>query len=290
MRPGGELFGKADSARHFMFGQLIPCGGGKPIPLTRRSVLLGPRSQQAGGGHLCELKLVDGSWMVRSLVAVAGGQVGVNGRPCEMAMLEPGDVLTLGRLRLRIDYDSFNAAALPDVDQPVVVPPHGSRADNAPGEPNARRKSEAGSAHLGVLVPCGGGPTIRLHKPELTLGRGPSCDIVLRHRTISTQHCRLLLQQGYWMVEDLGSTNGTRVGGILCRRGWLYPGDELTVGETKPRLRVEYRAPGPPPPPIEGEPADAFKRSLAELAGVDAASLPDERRPPPSRWEIGDNS
>ncbi len=48
---------------------------------------------------------------------------------------------------------------------------------------------------------------------QLTIGRGPGNGIPLVDEYVSTRHARLLLHEGRWYVEDLGSTNGTYVGG-----------------------------------------------------------------------------
>ncbi len=58
---------------------------------------------------------------------------------------------------------------------------------------------------LGQLVPCGGGDSIPLLKSELLVGRRSRCDIVLQFPNVSSHHCTLELQNGYWFIRDLGS-------------------------------------------------------------------------------------
>ena len=48
---------------------------------------------------------------------------------------------------------------------------------------------------LGVLQPVGGGDPIPLIKPEIIVGRRPSCDIRLDFENISGKHCVLRLRQ-----------------------------------------------------------------------------------------------
>ena len=52
---------------------------------------------------------------------------------------------------------------------------------------------------------------------EATIGRGEDNTIVLKSRTVSGRHARIFVEEGGsdFMVEDLGSLNGTRVDGIL---------------------------------------------------------------------------
>ena len=65
---------------------------------------------------------------------------------------------------------------------------------------------------------------------QLTLGRAPSCDIVLRNQTVSRRHAELAFRDGAWVVRDLGSTNGVVVNGVPVGRCRLRPGDRLSLG------------------------------------------------------------
>ena len=47
----------------------------------------------------------------------------------------------------------------------------------------------------------------------LIIGRGTNCDISIPNRFVSTRHARIFPHDGAWMLEDLGSTNGTLVNG-----------------------------------------------------------------------------
>jgi adenylate cyclase len=105
---------------------------------------------------------------------------------------------------------------------------------------------------LGQLVPCGGGPPIPLLKPRLLLGRHPSCDVPLSLPTISSRHCRLDFRDGFWHLQDLGSSNGTRVNGTPCTTRWLVTGDELTLSHY--RFRIVYTTPPGRIPPTEAGP------------------------------------
>jgi len=46
------------------------------------------------------------------------------------------------------------------------------------------------------------------------MGKDLSCDIVISHPTVSSQHCRLTQYERQFTLEDMGSTNGTFVDGI----------------------------------------------------------------------------
>src|SRR5580658_431277 len=53
--------------------------------------------------------------------------------------------------------------------------------------------------------------TISLTAEGATVGRTDRCTIHIQNPTVSSQHCRFVLEEGVWYVEDLGSTNGTTV-------------------------------------------------------------------------------
>jgi FHA domain len=72
---------------------------------------------------------------------------------------------------------------------------------------------------------------------ELIIGRHHSCDVVLTDPTVSRRHARLVFRDGGWIVQDLESTNGTRVNGQHVGRCRIRPGDQLALGDQ--RLRVD---------------------------------------------------
>jgi pSer/pThr/pTyr-binding forkhead associated (FHA) protein len=71
-----------------------------------------------------------------------------------------------------------------------------------------------------------------------TIGRGSEATLKLVHALISRQHCQLFVEQGRIMVRDLGSLNGTFVGGQRVQTAPLMPGELLTIGSVT--LRVMY--------------------------------------------------
>jgi pSer/pThr/pTyr-binding forkhead associated (FHA) protein len=56
--------------------------------------------------------------------------------------------------------------------------------------------------------------TVRLRGGAYVLGRHEACDIVLEDREVSRRHARLLVDGDDVVVEDLGSGNGTLIGGV----------------------------------------------------------------------------
>jgi FHA domain len=66
---------------------------------------------------------------------------------------------------------------------------------------------------------------------ELVIGRHPSCDIVLAGPAVSRRHARLTFRDGAWILQDLGSTNGTIVNSARVGRCKLNTGDRLVIGD-----------------------------------------------------------
>ncbi len=46
---------------------------------------------------------------------------------------------------------------------------------------------------------------------EIIIGRAPSCDIAIGHKSISRRHLRIAAEGDHFVAEDLGSQNGSRV-------------------------------------------------------------------------------
>ncbi len=67
---------------------------------------------------------------------------------------------------------------------------------------------------------------------ELIFGRGDDCT-ALRDGTISRHHARVRAINGQWIIEDMGSSNGTYVNGVRISKPLeLKQGDQIRLGKT----------------------------------------------------------
>ena len=74
---------------------------------------------------------------------------------------------------------------------------------------------------------------IRLEREVVNLGRDLANDIVIRDTQVSRYHLRLTLRGGDYHLEDLGSSNGTRVNGAqIGLPTLLNDGDFIAIGDT----------------------------------------------------------
>lgn len=117
----------------------------------------------------------------------------------------------------------------------VATPPPARRRGKGAAQPDRR---SSGPTHL--MVTEGGltGTRIGLTGAPVLIGRANDSTLVLEDDYASTRHARISLADGVWVVEDLGSTNGTYLGQRkLDSPVQLQPGVPLRIGKTVLELR-----------------------------------------------------
>jgi len=124
---------------------------------------------------------------------------------------------------------------------------------------------------------------------QLTMGRDPTCSIVIDDPLISRHHCQIFLSKEGLLIRDLGSSNSTFVNGHPIKEKILQPGDDIGVGsiifsvgtivqknsengdETK-KLHATRPIKIGAPVFVEGSPQNLFEsgnpRTAEELAGL----------------------
>ena len=75
-----------------------------------------------------------------------------------------------------------------------------------------------------------------LDRPEMVIGRSRGCDILLEQDSTSRRHAVIRFSAGRYMVQDMGSTNGTCVNDESVSDASLSDGDELRLGRTVMRF------------------------------------------------------
>jgi len=74
--------------------------------------------------------------------------------------------------------------------------------------------------------------------PQITIGRAPDSTIVVDDDYASSRHARVYSSEGKWVVEDLGSTNGTWIERTRITSATALPiGAPLRIGRTTLQLQ-----------------------------------------------------
>src|SRR5688572_12330818 len=114
------------------------------------------------------------------------------------------------------------------------------------------------------------------------LGRDPSVDIVLNSPGISRQHARVTLQGYQYLIEDLGSSNGTFVNGQqIATPTPLRPNDQVALGSTlillfqeeAPVVQQQVEA-APPPSKSTPQPINRGATVLGDEQYIPDSSIP----------------
>jgi pSer/pThr/pTyr-binding forkhead associated (FHA) protein len=209
----------------------------------------------------------------------------VNGQRVDaMQVLGRGDVVRIGteEFRFYADQVSPNAAAPSAPAAPAAAP--------APSPPAPAPVPVARQA-LATLEVVGTSPmkgqSFSVISVLANVGRGPHNDIVIVEESVSDSHAKLQRREGAWYVTDLGSTNGTYIGGrriaaeeklstdadirfggvaLLFRALVVEHVTEPRVGTRQMSIDEVKRA--APPPPVAPRPRPAPPPPAPKRAGV----------------------
>ena len=116
-----------------------------------------------------------------------------------------------------------------------------ARQAQAARQPRPARPQRAGRGSPRFLVVTAGalkGTSLDLTQQQITLGRANDATLVLNDDYASSRHARIFPQDGQWIVEDLGSTNGTYLDRQKVTRPTPVPlGVPIRIGKTVLELR-----------------------------------------------------
>lgn len=108
---------------------------------------------------------------------------------------------------------------------------------SAPAPPRAQ-SHRRGASRLIITEGPLAGSTVPLSPTSISIGRSPSCTLVLEDSYASSRHARIFPKDGTWWLEDLGSTNGTTLAGHPVHGTVELPmGVPVRIGQTTLELR-----------------------------------------------------
>ena len=150
---------------------------------------------------------------------------------------------------------------------------------------------------------AGAGKVFPLEKSEMHVGRDVTNELVISDEKVSRRHARLYTEGDQYVVEDLGSTNGTFINGArLSGPHLLRVGEQITFGETSivsyervdqdpnatvmstitsspSTLQTPQQEPIPPKPPARAKQSSQYISSQVPLAREEfEASVPPAAR------------
>jgi hypothetical protein len=107
-------------------------------------------------------------------------------------------------------------------------------------QPSTRGDEGPGGAEASLTVLDDGHPDKRypLGRASVTIGRLPECDIVVSDPGASRQHAQVRFDGERYVLNDLGSTNGTLVNDETADERALEDGDRITIGSTVLEFRT----------------------------------------------------
>ena len=70
-------------------------------------------------------------------------------------------------------------------------------------------------------------------KGVIRIGAMEDNDLVITDETVSRNHCRIVQEEGGYLLCDLGSTNGTFINGVRVREGFLHSGVTIGLGQSE---------------------------------------------------------
>ena len=153
-------------------------------------------------------------WVVTDTSARTVGVL-VNGKKIDgSAVLENGDIITIGQIPLKFECDE----ALSSTSKQQIR--------------TAARTQRSGNVAYAVLVDIKTKKPVYLKKRDVLIGRGSDCDIQIMSDTVSSNHARIHQTSRGWALTDLDSHNGTKLNGRYINQPQLiFDEDMLTFGD-----------------------------------------------------------
>jgi pSer/pThr/pTyr-binding forkhead associated (FHA) protein len=177
----------------------------------------------------------------------------LNGKRIPEAYLKDGDVLIFAQGGPKVSFLTKIEAAKTDIDiltpvtpeppqMPPEMPPAVPFAEPPPVPPIQPKPQPAPNVSVQKLqVPLiiQYGPTLRsFNELPVTIGKGPGCDFILDHPSVSDQHAQLFFSQNQYWVKDLTGSQSVSINDQPINiKSPLNPDNQLALSPQGPRFR-----------------------------------------------------
>ena len=245
------------------------------VPLIREEITIGRMegntirlTEQNVSRRHARLMLRDSQLRIEDLGSYNGTKL--NGNPVSApAILKDGDVVLIGDYRLGIKED---VQAVQPPAPTVAATPVEEVMEGQPTIPVSSMLAQVAAmetkARLVVTGRVLSGQEFSLDRLSQVIGRTSENDIILNHKSISRHHAKIIREGKRFVIVDLESANGIRVGGAEQERTELDSGDLIELGEVKLRFVV-----GDGPVLADGSGFFGDKRKVIGLVAGGAVAL-----------------
>lgn len=120
-------------------------------------------------------------------------------------------------------------------------------------------------AKIQYTTPEGTTGEVELTAERMTLGRAGDNQIVIAHDSVSSHHGEVAIDGNAWVLTDLGSTNGTKIGGERVDRLELGHGSTFTLGYVECVFVGDYQEADPAEAAPVYEEAPAYEAAAEEV-------------------------
>ena len=225
------------------------------VPLIREEITIGRTdgntirlTEQNVSRKHARLTLRSGVLRIEDLGSYNG--TSLNGSALSgVASLKDGDVILIGDYRLGIQEDragQATSAATSGAEPTSTAPAVEEVMDGQPTIPISTMMAQAAMAaptafseppaRLVVASRFMSGTEFVLDRAAHVIGRTGENDIILNHKSISRHHAKIVREGSRYVILDLESANGVRVGGVENERIELQSGDVIELGEVRLRF------------------------------------------------------
>lgn len=174
----------------------------------------------------------------RALLEAASRVEGVLTRPAPAAHLTDYRENALS-YDLRVWVDNYESAPVVESDLRKEVwyafRRHGVAVSAAAREATLRQEGAVGQARARLVAAAGlpRGALFEIDGAQTRIGRDPNSQVCISDHRVSNEHAVIELQDGRFVLRDLGGHLGTQVNGRPISSVALRPGDEIEIGHVR---------------------------------------------------------
>jgi len=169
-------------------------------------------------------------------------RVEINREPSEGKILRDGDVIRIRGVRVLFSVRDAKGGGQERSPRPETKPtgsPSSEAEQRVGSSPNGKPKSSRGACSFVGLSEPVLGRKYPLTKDQIRIGRDDDNDVVVDHLSVSLHHAEIARKGRFWVLFDLGSSNGTFVQGRRIRENALKRGFVVEIGQVKFRFEEE---------------------------------------------------